>query len=38
MKKSLYQSPDIAAQMITDIHRMLTDEDPAGMVFLEKVK
>ena len=38
VKKSLYQSPDIAAQMITDIHRMLTDEDPAGMVFLEKVK
>jgi len=38
VKKSLYQSPDIAAQMITDIHRMLTDEDPADMVFLEKVK
>lgn len=38
VKKSLYQSPDIAAQMITDIHRMLTEEKTEDMVFLEKVE
>lgn len=35
VKKSLYQSPDIAAQMIEDVHKMLVQED--GTVFLEKV-
>ena len=38
VKKSLYQSPDIAAQMITDIHRMLTEEKTEDMIFLEKVE
>ena len=35
VKKSLYQSPDIAAQMIGDVHKMLVQEK--GMTFLEKV-
>ena len=35
VSKSLYQSPDIAAQMIEDVHKMLVQED--GTVFLEKV-
>ena len=35
VSKSLYQSPDIAAQMIEDVHKMLAQED--GTVFLEKV-
>ena len=36
VRRSLYQSPDIAAQMITDIHGMLTGEKPDGMIFLEQ--
>ena len=35
VSKSLYQSPDIAAQMIEDVHKMLAQEE--GTVFLEKV-
>lgn len=35
VSKSLYQSPDIAAQMIEDVHKMLAQEDRT--VFLEKV-
>lgn len=35
VSKSLYQSPDIAAQMIEDVHKMLVQEE--GTVFLEKV-
>ena len=35
VSKSLYQSPDIAAQMIEDVHKMLAQEE--GKVFLEKV-
>ena len=38
VRRSLYQSPDIAAQMITDIHRMLTGENGDGMVFLDRVR
>ena len=38
VRRSLYQSPDIAAQMITDIHGMLTGEKSDGMVFLEQVQ
>ena len=38
VRRSLYQSPDIAAQMITDIHGMLTDGKPDGMIFLEQVQ
>ena len=38
VKRSLYQSPDIAARMITDLHRMLTGEDAEGMTFLEKLE
>lgn len=38
VRRSLYQSPDIAAQMIADIHGMLTGGDPSGMVFLEKLE
>ncbi|MDO5133923.1 MAG: ABC transporter substrate-binding protein [Eubacteriales bacterium] len=34
---NLYQSPDIAAQMITDLRRMLTGENESEMIFLEKV-
>ena len=36
VSKSLYQSPDIAAQMIEDVHKMLVQE--YGTVFLEKVQ
>lgn len=38
VQRSLYQSPDIAAQMITDLRRMLTGENTSEMTFLEKVK
>ena len=38
VQRSLYQSPDIAAQMITDLRRMLTGEDTSEMTFLEKLK
>ena len=38
VQRSLYQSPDIAAQMITDLHRMLTGEDTSEMTFLEQLK
>ena len=37
VERSLYQSPDIAAQMITDLHRMLTGENASGMVFLKQL-
>ena len=37
VERSLYQSPDIAAQMITDLHRMLTGENTSGMVFLKQL-
>ena len=38
VQKNLYQSPDIAAEMISDIHRMLTGEDTEHMVFLSPVR
>ena len=38
VQRSLYQSPDIAAQMITDLRRMLTGEDQAEMTFLEQLR
>lgn len=38
VQRSLYQSPDIAAQMITDLRRMLTGEDTSDMTFLEQLK
>ena len=38
VQKNLDQSPDIAAEMITDIHRMLTGEDTEHMVFLSPVR
>ena len=38
VQRSLYQSPDIAAQMITDLHRMLTGENTSEMTFLEQLK
>ena len=38
VQKNLYQSPDIAAEMITDIHRMLTGKDTEHMVFLSPVR
>ena len=37
VRRSLYQSPDIAAQMITDIHMMLTGQNTDEMVFLEQL-
>ena len=37
VQRSLYQSPDIAVQMITDIHRMLTGDDTSAMIFLQQV-
>ncbi len=38
VQRSLYQSPDIAAMMITDLHRMLTGKDTEEMTFLEQLK
>ena len=38
VQRSLYQSPDIAARMITDFHAMLTGEGADGMTFLEKLQ
>ena len=38
VQRSLYQSPDIAAQMITDLRRMLTGENTSEMTFLEQLK
>lgn len=37
VRSSLYQSPDIAARMITDLHRMLTEQNGTEMTFLEPV-
>ena len=37
VRRSLYQSPDTAVQMITDIHKMLTGTDTDEMVFLEQL-
>ena len=37
VRRSLYQSPDTAVQMITDIHKMLTGADTDEMVFLEQL-
>jgi iron complex transport system substrate-binding protein len=36
--KYLYQATDIVGNLITDIHRMLTDETEDGMTFLYKVE
>lgn len=38
VEKSLYQSPDIAALMITDLRRMLTGENTEEMTFLQQLK
>jgi iron complex transport system substrate-binding protein len=38
VQRSLYQSPDIAARMITDLRLMLTDGDAQEMTFLEQLK
>lgn len=38
VRRSLYQSPDIAAQMITDMHKMLTGQSAAEMTFLEQLQ
>ncbi|MDO4418009.1 MAG: ABC transporter substrate-binding protein [Eubacteriales bacterium] len=37
VRRNLYQSPDLTAQMIRDIHKMLTEKNDSGMVFLEKI-
>ena len=37
VRSSLYQSPDIAARMITDLRRMLTEQNGTEMAFLEPV-
>lgn len=37
IRRSLYQSPDIAVDMIFDIHKMLCEGEQGDMVFLEKV-
>ena len=37
VRSSLYQSPDIAARMITDLRRMLTEQNGTEMTFLEPV-
>ena len=37
IRRSLYQSPDIAVDMIFDIHKMLCKGAQSDMVFLEKV-
>lgn len=37
VRRSLYQSPDTAVQMITDIHKMLTGSGTDEMVFLEQL-
>lgn len=37
VRSSLYQSPDIAARMITDLRRMLTEQNETEMTFLEPV-
>ena len=37
VRNSLYQSPDIAARMITDLRRMLTEQNGTEMTFLEPV-
>ena len=36
--KSFYQATDIIGRMILDMNAMLTDGDPANMVFLNKVE
>ena len=38
VQRSLYQSPDIAAMMITDLRRMLTGKDTENMTFLEQLQ
>ena len=38
VQRSLYQSPDIAAQMITDLHGMLTGGAAEEMTFLEQIQ
>ena len=38
VERNLYQSPDIAVQLIGDLHGMLTGEDPEKMVFLDPLK
>ena len=38
VRRSLYQSPDIAAQMITDMHKMLTGQNTDEMTFLEHLQ
>ena len=38
VQRSLYQSPDIAARMITDLRLMLTGGDAQEMTFLEQLK
>ena len=37
VRSSLYQSPDIAARMITDLRSMLTEQNGTEMTFLEPV-
>ena len=37
VRSSLYQSPDITARMITDLRRMLTEQNGTEMTFLEPV-
>ena len=38
VEKNLYQSPDIAAWMITDLRRMLTGDHTEEMTFLQRLK
>ena len=38
VQRSLYQSPDIAAMMITDLRSMLTGKDTENMTFLEQLQ
>jgi iron complex transport system substrate-binding protein len=38
VEKSLYQSPDIAALMITDLRKMLTGDSTEEMTFLQQLK
>lgn len=38
VQRSLYQSPDIAARMISDLRRMLTGENTSQMTFLEQLR
>jgi iron complex transport system substrate-binding protein len=38
VQRSLYQSPDIAARMISDLRRMLTGQNTSEMTFLEQLR